>query len=318
MIKDMLDATPDAALEAALTECAREPIRVPGAIQPHGVLLSVAGDPLCIEQVSANCATELGMAADELLGKPLSWLLASEQSALVDHAYSHPAAPNLDPIKLTIGTAHYSASLQRTDDVLIIELEPFVETGHGQSRIITRVLRNLQAATTLETLFDISVHEIQALTGYDRVMIYRFEPEGHGKVVAQALTGPLPSYSGLNFPGSDIPAQARELYRLNWIRVIPDATYVPVPLIPTLRPTTGGTARPGLLDAAQCVSGALRIPQEHGRALVDEHIAAGWRRALGPGCLRSPRTVAGLQRAARCLRDDRSVTVGENFCHCRD
>ncbi|WP_116830533.1 ATP-binding protein [Pseudomonas syringae] len=239
LIKDMLDAKPDAALEAALAECAREPIRVPGAIQPHGVLLSVAGDPLCIEQVSANCATEFGMAADELLGKPLSWLLSPEQSALIDHAYGRPAAPHIDPIKLTIGTAHYSASLQRADDVLIIELEPFVETGHGQSRIITRVLRNLQAATTLETLFDISVHEIQALTGYDRVMIYRFEPEGHGQVVAQALTGPLPSYSGLNFPGSDIPAQARELYRLNWIRVIPDATYVPVPLIPTLRPATG-------------------------------------------------------------------------------
>ena len=76
LIKDMLDAKPDAALEAALAECAREPIRVPGAIQPHGVLLAVAGDPLCIEQVSANCATALGMTADELLGKPLSWLLS--------------------------------------------------------------------------------------------------------------------------------------------------------------------------------------------------------------------------------------------------
>ena len=158
MIKDMLDAKPDAALEAALAECAREPIRVPGAIQPHGILLSVAGAPLCIEQVSANCATALGMTADELLGKPLSWLLSPEHSALIDHAYSHPAAPNLDPIKLTLGTAHYSASLQRIDDVLIIELEDFVETDHGQSRILARVLRNLQAATTLGTLFDISVH----------------------------------------------------------------------------------------------------------------------------------------------------------------
>ncbi|OSR28113.1 ATPase [Pseudomonas savastanoi pv. retacarpa] len=239
MIEPMLAAGPDAALEAALAECAREPIRVPGAIQPHGVLLSVAGNPLCIEQVSANCANELGLDSDALLGRPLSLLLSPEQATIIENAYHHPAAPHIDPIRLTLGSAHYSASLHRTDDVLIIELEPFVEAGHEQSRIITRVLRNLQAATTLETLFDISVHEIQALTGYDRVMIYRFEPEGHGKVVAQALTGLLPSYSGLNFPGSDIPAQARELYRLNWIRVIPDATYVPVPLIPTLRPATG-------------------------------------------------------------------------------
>ncbi|KPZ17891.1 Bacteriophytochrome [Pseudomonas syringae pv. viburni] len=239
MTEHTRDANPDAALEAALAECAREPIRVPGAIQPHGVLLSVAGDPLCIEQVSANCAKSLGLESVELLGQPLSILLSPAHLMLINQAYSQPAMTNSDPIRLTVRAVDYSASLSRAGDVLIIELEPFVEAAHEQSRIITRVLRNLQAATTLETLFDIGVHEIQALTGYDRVMIYRFEPEGHGKVVAQALTGPLPSYSGLNFPGSDIPAQARELYRLNWIRVIPDATYVPVALIPTLRPATG-------------------------------------------------------------------------------
>ncbi|KWT08970.1 ATPase [Pseudomonas syringae pv. avii] len=239
MIEHTLDANPDAALEAALAECAREPIRIPCAIQPHGVLLSVAGDPLCIEQVSANCAKSLGLESAELLGQPLSILLSAAHSMLINQAYSQPAMPNSDPIRLTVRAVDYNASLSRAGDVLIIELEPFVEAAQDQSRIITRVLRNLQAATSLETLFDIGVHEIQALTGYDRVMIYRFEPEGHGKVVAQALTGPLPSYSGLNFPGSDIPAQARELYRLNWIRLIPDATYVPVALIPTLRPATG-------------------------------------------------------------------------------
>ena len=239
MIEHTLDASTDAALEAALAECAREPIRVPGAIQPHGVLLSVTGVPLRIEQVSANCARELGLSSAELLGQPLSLLLSSDHLMLVDQAYDQLTGTNSDPIRLTVGVAEYSASLHRAGDVLIIELEPFVEAAREQSRIITRVLRNLQAATTLETLFDIGVHEIQALTGYDRVMIYRFEPEGHGKVVAQALTGPLPSYSGLNFPGSDIPAQARELYRLNWIRVIPDAAYAPVPLVPMLRPATG-------------------------------------------------------------------------------
>ncbi|AHG41499.1 ATPase [Pseudomonas syringae CC1557] len=239
MIEQTLEASPDTALEAALAECAREPIRVPGAIQPHGVLISVAGKPLCIEQVSANCSKALGLDSKALLGNPLCVLLSPEHSALIDQVYHHPAVPNSDPIRLTVGAVEYSASLHRAGEALIIELEPYVEAAHEQSRIITRVLRNLQAATTLETLFDIGVHEIQALTGYDRVMIYRFEPEGHGKVVAQALTGPLPSYSGLNFPGSDIPAQARELYRLNWIRVIPDATYVPVPLIPTLRPASG-------------------------------------------------------------------------------
>lgn len=239
MIPHTHDAIPNTALEAALADCAREPIRVPGAIQPHGVLLTLSGEPLCVEQISANCARDLGLDSSELLGKPLSMLMSAEQSLLITRAHGSPRGVESDPLRMTLGTTDYTASLHSFDDVLVIELEPYVEPALDQSRIITRVLRNLQAATTLETLFDISVHEIQALTGYDRVMIYRFEPEGHGNVVAEALTGPLPSYSGLNFPGSDIPPQARELYRLNWIRVIPDATYVPVPLVPLLRPKTG-------------------------------------------------------------------------------
>lgn len=239
----MLEHTPYAssptALDAALAACADEPIRVPGAIQPHGLLLSLGGEPLRIQQVSANCAAASGFDCHALLGKPLSLIIPAHQAQLIEQAYAD--GPNVDgePIRVRVGNKDYNAALHRHEDLLIIELEPFVQPPRDQSRTITRVLRNLQAASSLETLFDISVHEIQALTGYDRVIIYRFEPEGHGKVVAQALTGSLPSYSGLNFPASDIPAQARALYRLNWIRVIADATYVPVPLVPVLRPDTG-------------------------------------------------------------------------------
>jgi light-regulated signal transduction histidine kinase (bacteriophytochrome) len=239
MIDTAQDTSPTAALEAALADCDREPIRLPGAVQPHGVLLALSGDPLRIDQISANCARTLGLDSSELLGRLLSRLVSPEQSLRIALACASADGVEGEAIRLSIGSSEFSASLHRANDVLIIELEPFVEPVQGQSRVITRVLRNLQAATTLDTLFDISVHEIQALTGFDRVMIYRFEAEGHGKVVAEALTGSLPSYNGLNFPGSDIPAQARELYRLNWIRVIPDATYTAVPLVPTLRPDTG-------------------------------------------------------------------------------
>ncbi|WP_341522617.1 ATP-binding protein [Pseudomonas sp. G.S.17] len=226
-------------LDAALADCANEPIRIPGAIQPHGVLLALSGMPLRIEQVSANCARVLGLDSSELLGKTMAMLVSPQQADHIERACSGSGLGDNDPIRLSFGDSDYSATLHRSEDAWIIELEPFLESTQEHSRVIARVLRNLQAVNTLETLFDISVHEIQALTGYDRVMIYRFEPEGHGKVVAEALTGSLPSYHGLNFPGSDIPAQARELYRLNWIRVIPDATYTPVPLVPLLRPATG-------------------------------------------------------------------------------
>jgi light-regulated signal transduction histidine kinase (bacteriophytochrome) len=105
-------------------------------------------------------------------------------------------------------------------------------------RGLSRTLRRLQGAKSLAALYEISVREIQALTGYDRVLIYRFEDEGHGQVIAEASSPGMDIYNGLFFPASDIPAQARELYRVNWLRIIPDASYMPVPLIPLLRPDT--------------------------------------------------------------------------------
>jgi len=88
-------------------------------------------------------------------------------------------------------------------------------------------------------LYQTCVTEIRSLTGYDRVTLYRFEQEGHGKVIGEALSEGMQPYLGLCFPASDIPPQARELYRLNWIRVIPDAEYQPVPILPALRPDNG-------------------------------------------------------------------------------
>ncbi len=227
-------------LESALASCADEPIRIPGAIQPHGVLLTLRADTLQIEQVSANCIDLLGQPAEALLGQPLAVLLQPEHLEQVKQAISRPLAIDHEALQVSIGAVQFGAALHRLDEILIMELEPIVEPVRDEPRMIARVLRNLQAATTLGALFDISVHEIQALTGFDRVMIYRLEPQGHGQVIGQALVGDdLPDYLGLNFPGSDIPAQARELYRQNWIRVIPDTQYTPAPLIPPHRPDTG-------------------------------------------------------------------------------
>ena len=107
-----------------------------------------------------------------------------------------------------------------------------------QTENLGRLLRRLQTAKTLNELYTISVSEIQAMTGYDRVLIYRFEEEGHGQVIAEATRPTMEVFNGLFFPASDIPQQARELYRSNWLRIIPNADYQPVPLLPALRPDT--------------------------------------------------------------------------------
>src|SRR5699024_859389 len=81
--------------------------------------------------------------------------------------------------------------------------------------------------------------EVRGLTGFDRVMVYRFDADYNGEVVAESKREDLNPFHGLHYPATDIPAQARALYELNWIRLISDLEYTPSPLVPQLNPVTG-------------------------------------------------------------------------------
>ncbi|MGY2258228.1 ATP-binding protein [Pseudomonas sp. SDO55104_S430] len=229
--------------EELLANCADEPIRFPGAIQPHGLLLTLSEPALEIIQISANVETLLGRAALELVGRPLHSLIGIEYAEAVREISLQPMLTGAQPLLLRLDGTTFDALLHRHQDVLILELEIHVDNFKprnvaGSETHLGRMLQRLQAATTLQALYDISVKEIQAMTGYDRVLIYRFEEEGHGQVIAEASDPSMEVFNGLFFPASDIPEQARELYRTNWLRIIPDAAYQPVPLVPKLRPDT--------------------------------------------------------------------------------
>lgn len=226
-------------LEAALADCASEAIRIPGSIQPHGVLLAMSEPGLIIRQISRNCASLLGWTAGALLHQPLQVLAGATTTELIRRALEADDLEDANPLLLEINAQRFNGSLSRHGGMLMLELEPVQDAIQDNSAILLRALRRMQAATTLDALYSVSVDEIRRLTGFDRVMIYRFQPAGHGQVLSESLGGNLPGYLGQCFPASDIPAQARELYRLNWIRVIPDAHYVPVPIVPLLRPDTG-------------------------------------------------------------------------------
>ncbi|MBZ9780016.1 GAF domain-containing protein [Pseudomonas sp. REP124] len=229
--------------EELLANCADEPIRFPGAIQPHGLLLTLSEPAFEIIQISANVETLLGRAALELVGRPLHSLIGIEYAEAVREMSLQPMLTGAQPLLLRLDGTTFDALLHRHQDVLILELEIHVDNFKprnvaGSETHLGRMLQRLQAATTLQALYDISVKEIQAMTGYDRVLIYRFEEEGHGQVIAEASDPSMEVFNGLFFPASDIPEQARELYRTNWLRIIPDAAYQPVPLVPKLRPDT--------------------------------------------------------------------------------
>ena len=231
------------AFEQLLANCADEPIRSPGAIQPHGVLLTLSEPELRIQQISANVEALLGQPAAQVLGQPLEQLLGDTDGQRIREVLQLPRLSDAPPLHLAVNGARFEGLLHRHQGVLMLELEiqlEHLQPQHlkEQTENLGRLLRRLQTAKTLNELYTISVSEIQAMTGYDRVLIYRFEEEGHGQVIAEATRPTMEVFNGLFFPASDIPQQARELYRSNWLRIIPNADYQPVPLLPALRPDT--------------------------------------------------------------------------------
>ncbi len=231
------------AFEALLDNCADEPIRFPGAIQPHGLLVTLSLPELRIQQISANVQALFGLHANALLDQPLAMLTGPEAAAVVQQAAGVAEQMEVPVLELNLQGIRYEGLLHREHNVLVLELElkpDEVEfnTTMAKVRNLSRMLQRLQAAKTLPALYDICVKEIQALTGYDRVLIYRFQEEGHGQVIAEASSPSMELFNGMFFPASDIPEQARELYRTHWLRIIPNADYQPVELVPRLRPDT--------------------------------------------------------------------------------
>jgi light-regulated signal transduction histidine kinase (bacteriophytochrome) len=138
----------------------------------------------------------------------------------------------------------FDAILHRSGPYLVVELEPHARAGASTYRDYGtdthQALLRLQGADSLADLLDAAVGEVRRVTGYDRVMVYRFDVDQHGEVVAEERRADLEPFLGLHYPASDIPAQARRLYVANPIRIIADVAYRPAALV----------SAPDLADAA--------------------------------------------------------------------
>src|SRR5919202_2549488 len=219
-----------------LQGCADEPIAVPGAIQPHGALLAVTEPDLAVVVASANAADVLGVTpaslADVLAPADLDRLSAGLTGDLAE----------VNPLRLRIAGAEVDLVVHRADGLLVTEWEPLAGAEQADAVWHARlalVLQRLGASGTLDELTASLARDVRALTGFDRVMVYRFDPEWNGEVVSEDRSADLEPFLGLRYPASDIPAQARALYATNWLRLIPDATYRRVPLQPAADPVTG-------------------------------------------------------------------------------
>jgi light-regulated signal transduction histidine kinase (bacteriophytochrome) len=226
---------------ATASDCDREPIHIPGGIQPYGALLVVAESSLTVTQASENLVDHTTVRADEVLGQPLSTLFDDDSLRALRDTLAHARPEELNPLPLTVRGRRFDGIVHRNDGVTLVELEPLPSNAPAYSphHALRPALLRVQSADSLLDLYRQLLGAIRELTGFERAMIYRFDERGHGSVDAESKEPELESYVGLHYPASDIPRQARALYMKQWLRIIPDAGYVPARLEPLLRPDTG-------------------------------------------------------------------------------
>jgi two-component system, chemotaxis family, sensor kinase Cph1 len=240
--------------QADLTNCERELIHLAGSVQPHGVLLVLREPDFVIVQATANAERLFGMAVQALLGRALAEL-GGDIDARVRRLADTDALDNPLPLQ-----CHAQRQARRCDfegvvhrhpgGGVVVELEPIepllgdVATVDARDKALlleqlSQAVQRFSHASTVGVLADATVQSFRDITGYDRVMVYKFDPDGHGKIIAEARDPRLDSLLGHRYPASDIPQRARELYLRTRVRVLVDAHYEPAPLVPALLPLTG-------------------------------------------------------------------------------
>jgi len=218
-----------------LLTCEDEPIRIPGSIQRHGFLLLLdrAGETI----VAASENTE------EFLKLPLSLILGTLIENILDREVlgalrAIVEADETSGSQIYLGSFQlrgrfYSVVTHRIGTERVVEFERLDRLVNPEmtNQVFTNFVNKLNTLRDEQELCHALAQQIKQLTGFNRILLYSFDEAGHGRVLSEENDGVLPSYLGLRFPASDIPQQARALYVLNTVRIIPDATYIPSPLI---------------------------------------------------------------------------------------
>jgi light-regulated signal transduction histidine kinase (bacteriophytochrome) len=215
--------------------CAREPIHTPGAIQPYGLLLVV--DPATRQVVERAVADDTVLADHgDPIDRPLGDVLGGVLAPFIGQidGLEVGASLYLGHVVLAPQGAHHLLA-HRSAGHLVVEMESAVagEPGSLESLYpaVQQFMLAIEAAGSVRELCELGAEHVRRLAGFDRTLVYEFDAEWNGAVVAESRNDVLPSYLDLRFPEGDIPAQARELYRRNRIRLIADSDYRSVPLV---------------------------------------------------------------------------------------
>ena len=220
-----------------LTNCNREPIHLLGAIQPVGFLIAVSTDWI-VARTSANVGIFLGYEPKSMIGNLLADFISPKLVHDLRNRVAYLNAP--DTVERLFGCIMreegqpFDIAIHMSGGQIIIEAEPGTHNNGDASGAVRSMMVRLDSQPDLAGFYREGARQVRALLGYDRVMVYKFAPEGHGEVVAEACKPGIGSFKGLHYPASDIPQQARQLYKRNLLRVIRDVSARPVEIVPLL------------------------------------------------------------------------------------
>ena len=229
-----------------ITNCDREPIHIPGAILPHGVLLVLDSETLEVLQAAGDVPGLLGTSLNALLGKTVEGVLNPAQTAQLRRLSAEQALVTprhlLDPALRVQADRPLDASLHRCGDTLVLEFEAAdIEDRFAADPLaaVQDMVEGFDAAPSLQALCHMAAERVREVAVYDRVLVYQFMQDGSGWVIAESCQPHLEPFLDLHYPAADIPQQARALYLKNWLRLITQVNYDPAPLTPSLNPRTG-------------------------------------------------------------------------------
>jgi chemotaxis family two-component system sensor kinase Cph1 len=232
-----------------LINCDNEPIHIPGKVQSHGFLVAFNSTD-AVKYVSQNIAQFLNVDAQNLLGKPVAdferLLQNDEAPGFVHHILQlgrhTKSSESINPYNINLGDQSFNLIFSMSGKNAVLEFEPNISaTEVDLQKTIGRSVSEMLAGKQLKQLLDNAALQIKNLIGYDRVMIYKFLEDGHGEVIAEVKEEHLEPFLGLHYPASDIPKQARELYKVNLTRIISD---VDTDASPILTLPVNGQAEP--------------------------------------------------------------------------
>ncbi|MBE7174624.1 MAG: GAF domain-containing protein, partial [Williamsia sp.] len=222
-------------LPVDLTNCEREPIHILGHIQAHGYLVAVQPETYSIVHASDNIVDLVAVPVAQLLGQSVDALLTktdlpgSALTELLNVVKRSESTEGMNPHRLVLNNKPWNLIIHQHQELILLEWEPVGDEQNVllNQQLVAQALTQLQASRTLTDLLQNTAQRIKTIIGFDRVMVYRFSPDWHGHVVAEAKDDQLEPFLGLHYPASDIPRQARDLYKINLVRLIVDVNSTP-------------------------------------------------------------------------------------------